>query len=163
MPFQIHALPYERFAPLFKLSDAELTRAGAARTVVDATPGTPCRVSLADAEPGETVILLNFEHQPANSPYRASHAIFVRENAKQAFPEVGEVPEVLTSRLISVRAFDGRHYMVDADVVEGADLSEAIPGMLLNPDVSYLHLHNARPGCFAARVTRVPVDASHGR
>ena len=154
MSFQIHALPYERFAPIFELSHAELAKAGAARLIVDAKPGFPCRVSLADAEPGETVVLVNFEHQPANSPYRSSHAIFVRENADQAFPDVGEVPRVLESRVISMRAFDGKHYMIGADVVEGSELREAIPSMLRNPAVSYLHLHNAKPGCFAASVTR---------
>jgi hypothetical protein len=154
MSFRIHALPYEPFAALFKLSDADLAQAGATRMVVDTRPGSPCRVSLTDAEPGETVVLVNFEHQPANSPYRASHAIFIRENAEQAFPRVGEVPEVLSSRLISVRAFDERHYMIAADVVEGSKLGEAIPVMLENPEVAYLHLHNAKPGCFAASVTR---------
>ena len=154
MTFQIHALPYEPFAPLFKLSGADLPKAGAARVVANAKPGFPCRVSLADAEPGETMILVNFEHQPRNSPYHASHAIFVRENAEQAFPKVGEVPELFTSRLVSVRAFDGRHYMIAADVVEGSALGDAIPEMLRNPHVSYLHLHNAKPGCFAASVTR---------
>jgi hypothetical protein len=154
MSFRIHALPYEPFAALFKLSDADLAQAGATRMIVDTRPGSPCRVSLTDAEPGETVVLVNFEHQPANSPYRASHAIFIRENAEQAFPRVGEVPEVLSSRLISVRAFDERHYMIAADVVEGSKLGEAIPVMLENPEVAYLHLHNAKPGCFAASVTR---------
>lgn len=154
MSFQIHALPYAQFAPLFERSESELARVGARRMVADARPGFPCRVSLVDAEPGETVMLLNFEHQAANSPYRARHAIFVRENAEQAFPEVGEVPELLRSRLVSVRAFDEGNDMIDADVVEGAGLGESIAAMLRSPAVAYLHLHNARPGCFAARVTR---------
>ena len=154
MTFQVHALPYEPFARFFELTDAELAKAGAARVSVTAKPGFPCRVSLADAEPGETVILVNFEHQPQNTPYRASHAIFVRENAEQALPKAGEVPEVLASRLMSVRAFDRRHHMIAADVVEGATLHVAIPEMLRSTEVSYLHLHNAKPGCFAARVTR---------
>jgi hypothetical protein len=122
--------------------------------VADCKPGFPCRISLADAEVGETVILLNFEHQPADSPYRAAHAIFVRQGAEQAFPKVDEVPEVLASRLISIRAFDQRHYMTTADVVDGARLAEAIPALLNNPAVAYVHLHNARPGCYAARVMR---------
>lgn len=154
MSFQIHALSYARFAPLFKLPDTELAKAGATRMVAGVKPGFPCRVSLADAEPGETVLLLNFEHQPCDTPYRATHAIFVRENAEQAFPDVGAIPEALASRLMSIRAFDQKHYMVDADVVPGSDLSDAIPAMFRNPDVSYLHLHNAKPGCFAASVTR---------
>lgn len=154
MSFQIHALPADPFQPLFKMSGQELAGIQAARMVVDAKPGYPCRVSLADAEVGETVILVNHEHQPANSPYRSAHAIFVREHASQAFPKPGEVPEVLSTRLISVRAFDDRHYMVNADVVDGKDLGRVIPAMFRDPAVAYLHLHNAKPGCFAARVTR---------
>jgi len=154
MSFQIHSLPSAQFEPLFSLSSSALAEVRATRMIVDAKPGYPCRVSLADAEIGETIILVNFEHQSAESPYQATHAIFVRENAKQAFPDVGTVPEVLETRLISIRAFDDKHYLVDADVVEGSCLSKSIPAMLQDSSVAYLHLHNAKPGCFAARVTR---------
>lgn len=154
MSFQIHALAYEPFEPLFSMTDAELAKVGAARMIADTKPGYPCRVSLVDAEVGEPLILLNFEHQSGDSPYRASHAIFVREHAKQAFPDVGTVPEVLRTRLISIRAFDARHYMVGSDVLEGSRLTGAIPAMLRDPTVANLHLHNAKPGCFAANVMR---------
>ncbi len=154
MSFQIHALSPAQFEPLFALSDGELAKVRAARMIVDAKPGYPCRVSLAEAEIGETVILVNFEHQSADSPYRAAHAIYVRENAEQAFPDVGAIPAVLETRLISIRSFDDKHYMADADVVDGTRLSDSIPAMLEDPGVAYLHLHNAKRGCFAARVTR---------
>jgi len=154
MSFQIHALPPVQFETLFTLSDRELTKVRATRMIVDAKPGYPCRVSLADAEIGETIILVNFKHQTAESPYQATHAIFVRENAEQAFPDIGTVPEALETRLISIRAFDDKHYLVAADVVEGSRLSESIPAMLQDSGIAYLHLHNAKPGCFAARVTR---------
>jgi len=140
--------------PLFNLSDSGLANMQASRMVADAKPGFPCRISLADAEPGEVVILVNFEHQPADSPYRSSHAIFVREQAEQAFPAVGEVPEALSSRLISLRAFDKTHFMLAAEVVEGELLAEIIPATFDNPEVSYVHLHHAKQGCYAARVTR---------
>ncbi len=154
MSFQIHALAAEPFRHLFELSDSELAGKRATRMTADAKPGYPCRVSLADAEPGETVILVNHEHQPADSPYRSTHAIFIREDAQKACPAPGEVPEAIRIRLISVRAFDENHFMVNADVAKGMDLHEAITGMLANPDVAYLHLHYAKPGCFAAQVTR---------
>jgi len=154
MSFQIHALSPDQFEPLFAMSERELAKAGAIRMVVDEKPGFPCRVSLEDAEIGETVMLVNYMHQPGATPYQATHALFVRENARQAFPEVGMVPESLECRLISIRAFDERHMMVAADVVEGSRLSLSIPEMLQDSKVSYLHLHNARPGCYAARVTR---------
>jgi len=136
------------------MSSDELAGVRATRMIADARPGYPCRVSLAEAEVGEAVILVNYEHQPADSPYRSTHAIFVREQAEQAFPGRGEVPEVLQTRLISVRAFGENHYMVNAEVVEGLHLREAISAMFRDPHVAYLHLHNARQGCFAARVTR---------
>ena len=68
------------------------------------------------------------------------------------------VPEFFETRLISIRAFDEKHYMLAADVVEGLRLTESIPAMLQDPKVSYLHLHNAKRGCFAARVTRPKAD-----
>lgn len=154
MSFQIHALPPEQFEPLFALSDKKLANVRASKKIVDTNPGYPCRVSLADAEIGETVVLVNFVHQSAETPYQASHAIFIRENAEQSFPDVGVVPEVLQTRLISARAFDDCHHMVDARVVDGSSLSESIPDMLQDRKVAYLHLHNAKQGCFAARVTR---------
>ena len=119
MNFQIKALPETEFANLLEMTDAELAECQACRQIVNAKPGTPCRVSMADAEIGETVLLLNYAHQPEESPYQATHAIFVRKDAKQATIAVNEVPEVIRSRLISVRLFDSKHMMVDADVVAG--------------------------------------------
>jgi hypothetical protein len=154
MPFRVTALPAAPFAPLFPLSDAELLRRGVVRRVADRAPGFPCRVSLRDAEPGETVLLLHYEHQPAATPYRAGHAIYVREGTEEARPAPGEVPEVLRLRLLSVRAFDGAGMMTDADVVDGRALEPVVERLLADPAVAYLHVHNARPGCYAARIDR---------
>lgn len=154
MSFQIHALSASQFEPLFAMNDIELAKARASRVVVETKPGYPCRVSLADAEIGETVILLNFHHQTGESPYNATHAIFVRQNVEQAFPDIGIVPESIQTRLISVRAFDDKHFMINADVVKGVQLSESIQAIFQDKKVAYLHLHNAKPGCYAARVTR---------
>ena len=155
MSFQIHGLDPEPFAPLFQMSDEDLRRRNARRETVASKPGTPCRVSLADAEVGETVILVNYEHQPADSPYRASHAIFVREGVDQVRLAPDEVPEVLRSRLISLRAFDTDHMMIAADVLDGQGLATALHTVFADEQVAYVHLHNAKPGCFAAAVTRI--------
>ena len=154
MSFRIRALPAAPFAPLFALSDDELRDHRAVRCVVDQVPGFPCRVSLRDAALGETVLLVHHEHQPADTPYRAGHAIYVREGAAEARPEVDEIPEVLRTRLLSVRAFDAAHMLVAADVVDGPVLAPTIERFFADARVAYLHLHNAKPGCFAARVDR---------
>lgn len=154
MTFQVVGLRPEEFAAFFTMSADELARRNARKMVVTASPGTPCRVSLADAEVGETVVLVNYEHQPAKTPYRSSHAIFVRKGVQQSQLPVGEVPQVMLSRLISLRVFDHDDMMVDADVVPGTELKGAIVQAFANPAVSYLHLHYAKPGCFAGSVKR---------
>ena len=155
MSFRILGLPVAPFAPLFGLAGDELAARGVVRRVADQRPGFPCRVSLRDADLGETVLLLNYEHLPVSGPYRSRHAIYVREYAEEHTPDVNEVPEVLRSRLLSVRAFDAAGMMMDADVVAGEILAPVINRQLGHLAVAYLHLHNAKPGCFAARVVRV--------
>ena len=154
MGFRIVGLPVASFAPLFGLPDHELAALGIVRRIADREPGFPCRVSLRDAEPGESLLLLNYEHLPVAGPYRSRHAIYVREHADEYTPEVDEVPEVIASRLLSVRAFDVSGMMVDADVVAGEAVAPGINRQFADPAVAFLHLHNAKPGCFAARVVR---------
>lgn len=154
MSFQIKGLSAETFAPLFKLTDTELAARAAVRVTADGHSGFPCRVSLCEAQAGETLMLLNYEHLSIASPYRSRHAIYVRENAVEAQLEVDEVPEVLRTRLLSLRAFDCAGMMIDADVMQGCDVAVAIDRMFDSLRVQYLHVHNAKPGCFAARVAR---------
>jgi Protein of unknown function (DUF1203) len=153
MSFRITGLPAGIFADLFSLSDAALAARGALRCVADGTPGYPCRVSLTDAEPGQEVILTHFEHQSADTPYRAGHAIYVRKG-ETTYDAVDEVPEQLRLRLLSVRAFDGNGMMVGADVVDGKELEGAIKRLLGDERADYLHVHYAKPGCYAARIDR---------
>jgi hypothetical protein len=154
--FQISALRRDDFEELFRLSDDALARRGARRYVADVKPGFPCRVSLADAEPGERVVLVPWCHQPANSPYRASGPIFVREAARTAALPPDTVPELLRSRLLSLRAYDDNHLMTSADVVDGGELESAVTRTLQRARVTYVHIHFARPGCYACRVDRAP-------
>jgi hypothetical protein len=152
--FQFIALASARFAPLFTRSDTELAAQAIRRMVVDEKPGFPCRVSLADAEVGETVLLLPFVHHDVKSPYRASGPIFVRQGIATATPAPGEIPPMFLHRLLSVRAYDADGTMVGASVVEGRELESALLSALAAPNVDYLHLHNAKPGCFNCRVER---------
>jgi len=154
MTFQIHALPADDFTPLFSLSDEDLAARNARRMTVTSAPGFPCRVSMKDAAIGETVILTNHRHQPANSPYQSSHAVYVTKGAAEGTPDIGEVPEMIRSRLLSLRLFSAEDMIVDGDVLEGDDLADALNSAFSNDDVAYAHVHFAKHGCFAARVTR---------
>ena len=155
MSFRISSLPVEPFQALFGLADDELMKHGARRAVCDEKPGFPCRVTLADAEPGETLILLNYALlDELSSPYRAKGPIFVRESAKQGRDVVDAVPDYLARRLLSIRAYDRDGMMLEADVVDGRELSPMIEKMFAIDGVDYLHAHFARRGCYAARIDR---------
>ena len=155
MSFQLIGLPFEPFAPLFALDDKALSALGARRVVAGEKPGFPCRVSLTDADVGEELLLLPFAHQPAASPYRASGPVFVRKDARQTTLPAGVIPDYVALRQISVRAYDAEHLMVDAAVCGGERAAAAILRMFGDPNVQYIHLHNAKRGCFSCRADRV--------
>jgi len=154
MSFRIQALKYDSFAHYFGLSDAELRARRALMRTADKRPGFPCRVSLEDARLGERVLLIHHEHLPVESPYRASHAIYVRESAANKVCEIDEVPELFRTRVLSLRAFDSDALIIDADVVAGAELERKLEGMLINDAVAHVDIHFAKTGCFAARALR---------
>ena len=153
MNFRISGLPAAQFAEWFALSEAELVTRHAVRRVADSKPGFPCRISLTDAEVGEEVLLINYEHLPVDSPYRASHAIYIRAG-EQTCGVVDCVPAMLRSRLLSLRAYDATGMMTAADVVDGSELESGIEQLFNDERAQYLHVHFARPGCYAARVDR---------
>jgi hypothetical protein len=154
MAFRITGLSPEPFAHLFGLPDAALAAHGAQRWIATEGSRLPDRVEVRDARPGESVLLVNFEHQPADTPYRASHAIFVREGATAAYDALDAIPEAMRRRMLSLRAFDRAHLMVDAELVDGREAEAAIARLFANADVDYLQAHYATRGCYAARVER---------
>ncbi len=154
MSYRFKGLPRAPFEVLFALDDAVLAERAISRVIADEKPGFPCRVSLADAEVGERVLLLAYPHQPAHSPFKASGPIFVRENARDTFDRVDELPEVLKNRPLSLRAYDADGMMVDADITEGNGVEPLIAKLLGRADADYLHVHFARRGCFSCRVER---------
>ena len=101
MSFQLVGIPFEPFASLFSLDDRELAQLDAQRVIATEKPGYPCRVSLADAEIGEELLLLPYAHQPARSPYRASGPIFVRKAARPCKLDAGVIPDYVRLRQMS--------------------------------------------------------------
>jgi hypothetical protein len=154
MALRILGLAPVPFLHLYGLPDAELATRGVIRQRVEEPHSAPDRIELRDAEPGETVLLLNHEYLAVDSPYRGRHAIYVREGATERFDAVDVVPDALRRRLLSLRAFDEAGMMVDADVVEGTALEALAERLLADPRVAYLHAHHARRGCYAARIER---------
>jgi Protein of unknown function (DUF1203) len=154
--YRVSGIPADVIDKFRHLSDDELRKWRVVRRVVDQKPGFPCRVSLEDAEIGETVFLLNFEHLTGLSPYRSVGPVFVRESATKTYSRTNEIPEVLRvpNRLLSIRTYDQNDMLVGAEVIEGEVIDQSIQRHFADPDVAYIHVHNARPGCYSCRVDR---------
>ena len=152
--FQISPPPVETFAHLFGLSDDDLDSRGIVVRRAGEGDRFPCRVSLRDARPGERALLLNYEHQDAATPYRSRYAIFVIEGAEQASLAPDELPPVFNGRPLAVRAFSDAGMLLMADMALGVAVKAVIERLLADPEVAYLHVHNAMHGCYAARVDR---------
>ena len=74
MTYRIRGLEPALFAGHFALDDASLARRLARREV--AGEGRfPCRVTLKDAMPGETLLLTHYANHAVESPYRNAFAI----------------------------------------------------------------------------------------
>jgi hypothetical protein len=154
MTFRVTGLSPEPFQHLYGLSDEALGTIGVRRLVADEKPGFPDRIELREADPGETLLLLNYTHQPADNPYRSSHAIFVLEGATSAYDRTNEIPEVMRARPLSLRAFDRNDLMIDADIIDGREIEGLIRRLFANSAAAYIQAHYARRGCYAGRIDR---------
>lgn len=152
--FKIKSLNHEEFLGFFDLTNHELEKIGAIKMTVDKFPGFPCRISLEDAEIGEEVLLLPYKHHKTNSPYQSSGPIFIRKRANTPIFENNEIPTIFNHRLLSLRSYDENGIMKQAIVIEGSSLKEEIIRTFENEKIDYIHIHNAKPGCFACLVER---------
>ncbi len=152
--FLIRALDAALFAPLFALDDDALAARHAQRRIADADHGYPCRVSLRDARAGEELLLLNHLHHASASPYRASGPIFVRRDATTARLQADQVPDYVATRLISLRGYTADGLLETADVVDGRAVGDWLWRCFDDPAIAYVHLHNARHGCYSCRAER---------
>lgn len=152
MTYRITGLDPAPYKPLFALTGDELAERGIVRMTVTQKPSFPCRVSLADREIGEEVLLLNHVSHDVANPYRASHAIFVADAEQAEF--VDRVPPVFETRVLSLRGFDRDGMMADAMLAQPGGADAAIRELFDNPEIETIHAHNATRGCFSAKIER---------
>jgi hypothetical protein len=153
--FQLAGIEHEQFEPLFELSDTELANRGIVRRTADNHPGFPCRVSLEDADVGDELLLLHYLHHSVGSPYRASGPIYIRRGQTKRVLTPGMVPDYVKRRIMSVRGYDSEHMMLTAHVSDGSAVAGVLEQLFAEPAVAYVHLHNAKQGCFSCLATRV--------
>lgn len=154
MPYVITGLDPAPYRPLFGEGEAVLGGRGVYRMIADAEVGFPCRVTLTDAPKGAALLLLNHMSRTDDGPYRASHAIFVREDAREAAVYEAQVPPLMQRRVLSLRGFDGDGLMVDALLAQPGEADAGLRKLLDNPTIQEVDVHTATRGCFLARARR---------
>ncbi len=154
MSYTIEGLSPQGFKGLFGLPDEELAKRGAVRVIADAKPGFPCRVTLEDAEPGESLLLVNHVSNDVSTPYRSAFAVFVREGAEMAARFEDEIPPVFAGRPLGLRGFDSDGMLRTALLAMPGEADSKIRTLFERSDVATIHAHNAAHGCFVASIER---------
>lgn len=132
------------------------------RVVADGKPGYACRLTLEDAEAGETLLLFHHVSHDVKTPYRAAYAIYVREAALKSATETttetvayhNALPPFWDGRGQSLRAFDGEGMLLTGVIAQAGEIAEVIETLFADDEVAYLHAHNPAYGCYMARVER---------
>jgi hypothetical protein len=132
----------------------QLRANGGVRYIADSVPGYPCRQCLQDADIGEALILVSHDPFTTDSPYRSASPIFLHETPCTPPANLHELPNQLTVRQLSVRAFDGDTLIRDAAVIDGIDLDTQLRRFFDDSDTSFVEIHNASRGCWATTVRR---------
>jgi hypothetical protein len=153
MTYRIQGLSPEPFAPLFALPDRDLA-AIRARRVRATGSGEPCRVSLQEAGEGEQLILLNHVSHDADTPFRTTYAIYVREAATEAAVHRDQVPALIDRRTVGLRGFDAAGNLRGALLALPGEADARIRELFAQPGIVSIHAHNAAHGCFLAKVER---------
>lgn len=154
MAYRIEGLAPEAFQSLFGMMDGELAARGAMRVTADSASGYPCRVSLADAVPGEELVLLNYVSHDVAGPFRTAYAIYVRKDAEASSSFTDEAPLYLDTRTLGLRGFDEAGMLRGALLAMPGEADARIRELFERPEIDTIHAHNAAYGCFLARIER---------
>jgi len=125
-------------------------------TLAEEPRALPCRVCLEEASIGEEMFLFSYSPFERPVPYRNVGPIFVHANACKPYDRPAAVPDLMRRRLLALRGYSAHDRMIECDIVEGAVVESLIERFFGNPDVAYIHAHNARAGCFVCRIERGP-------
>lgn len=154
MAYIVRGLDSARFVALFDAPPATLAANLAEWREVATDSGHPCRVTLEEAQVGERVLLINHTSLDKATPFRTSHAIYVREGARQAAAFEDRLPEMFMQRTLGLRGFSADGYLHDGTLAAPGEAHEAIGSLLAQSEVAYVDIHAAAYGCFLARAER---------
>ncbi|MBA3883752.1 MAG: DUF1203 domain-containing protein [Chthoniobacterales bacterium] len=121
--------------------------------VADSPAGYPCRHCLRWAEPGERIILFPFASVPPGHPYSETGPIFVHADSCERYMDTASFPANFRRGRV-LRAYNSKHDMIDAAVVNGDEPEAVIEKLLENPETNFIHVRSATRGCYTMGIER---------
>ncbi len=140
--------------PLLDQARAAAVAAGTAVIPADDDTPFPVRCCLSDETRADRVLLVSVQPPVADSPYTVRSPVYIHRDSCSGQAPAASAPEILTTRRLSLRAYDERHMITGSTVVEGVEVERAAAGLLDDERASYVHVHFAGPGCYACRIDR---------
>jgi hypothetical protein len=113
-----------------------------------------CRSCLELTRPGEGFLLLAHRPFAEPQPYAEVGPVFVHERECRPYERHGEYPPEFPRANVVLRGYGEGGEIVDARLVLGQPVEEAISELFENPSIAYLHARNAAYGCFMFRIER---------
>jgi hypothetical protein len=120
------------------------------------TGPAPCRFTLTDHPPGTKMRLLSWAVAQPVGVYGLRSPVFLSAEGGHGWDRPGEVPPIVASRQVALRAYDAAGMMIyDANrlVLEGGH-AHIISALLDRPEVAVINAHTALAGCFLCRFER---------
>ncbi len=149
--YRIVALTTEVAEAARQAADAEVS--DHATITADSPTGYPCRHCLRCAKLGERVILFPFSSVPSGRPYAETGPVFVHAEPCERYADTGTYPPAFRMNRV-VRAYNSKHDMIDAAVVNGHEPEAVIEKLLENPETDFIHVRSATRGCYTFRIER---------
>ena len=116
----------------------------------------PCRHCLDEARKDSAVLLISYQPLKRETPFAGRGPIFLCAEPCAVFSAFNEVPEIVATRRVNLRAYDSSGKMLyrHSRRVEGSEAPLHIGAILADEEATEVHAHTALHGCYLCRFIR---------
>lgn len=122
--------------------------------IADSPTGYPCRHCVQCAQPGQPVILFPFASVPPGHPYSETGPVFVHADRCERYANTETFPPHFRKNRV-LRAYNSKHDMIDAAVVNNDGPEAVIEKLLDNPETDFIQVRSVTRGCYTMGIERV--------
>jgi hypothetical protein len=125
-----------------------------------ATGHGPCRQCLNNFVVGtERRILFTYDPFNGKEALPLPGPVFIHERDCRRYPENGGFPEHLLSQRLTLNAYARGRRLIAQRYVSNGVVEPALRDLLLDRDVSYIHVRDTRAGCYDFCIERIDDEA----